>query len=40
MEGLAVTQFVVDDGWIGLAFGEDDSGRAPLVALRPTTTVD
>jgi hypothetical protein len=39
-EGLAVTQFVVDDGWIGIAFGQQESGPAPLVAQRRTTVVD
>jgi hypothetical protein len=34
LEGLAVTQFKIDDGWIGIAFGPDRSASEPLVARR------
>jgi hypothetical protein len=30
-----VTQFVIDDGWIGLAFGPVRSSASPVVAARP-----
>jgi hypothetical protein len=35
MAGLAVTQLVVEDGWLGIALGSP-RGAVPLVAQRPT----
>lgn len=40
MAGLAVTQFVVRDGWIGLALGPDRTARPPIVARRNAEDVD
>ena len=34
LDGLAVTQFVVDDGWIGAALGPDRTEPVPAVARR------
>jgi hypothetical protein len=36
--GLAVTQLVIEDGWIGLALGQDRPERPPAVARRPGQT--
>jgi hypothetical protein len=38
--GLAVTQFVIDDGWIGVAFGPDRSAQPPLIARQDDETLD
>lgn len=34
LAGIAITQLVVEDGWIGLALGEQRPGRAPIVVRR------
>jgi len=40
MAGLAVTQFVVQDGWIGLALGPDRNGPPPIIARRNADDAD
>jgi hypothetical protein len=37
---LAVTQLVIDDGWIGLALGPSRQDAAPVVAQRDSASVD
>jgi len=34
LKGLVISQFVIDDGWIGLALGPDRNAPVPAVARR------
>ena len=40
MADLAVTQLVIEDGWIGIALGPQRPGTRPVVAQRSTGSVD
>ena len=40
MDGLAITQFAIDDGWVGLALGPERSAGPSTVAGRPTDPVE